>query len=84
MLILGQDDEFKMSNIYFIYYQCAKQLGINYSPIQLCSEGVVGNQLEHMHGVERGPTSDAFLGGGKNERCGNFKVSILSLINFSF
>ena len=48
MLILGQDDEFKMSNIYFIYYQCAKQLGINYSPIQMCSEGVVGNQLEHM------------------------------------
>ena len=39
---------------------------------------------DYLHGVERGATSDAFLGGGKNERCGNFKVSILSLINFSF
>ena len=46
------------------------------------------DQLKNMramvHGVERGTTSDAFLGGGENERCGNFKVSILSLINFSF
>ena len=40
--------------------------------------------INSFHGVERGATSDAFLGGGKNERCGNFKVSILSLINFSF
>ena len=45
-----------------------------------CQLSVLGQN----HGVERGATSDAFLGGGKNERCGNFKVSILSLINFSF
>ena len=43
-----------------------------------------GRRKAVNHGVERGPTSDAFLGGGENERCGNFKVSILSLINFSF
>ena len=36
------------------------------------------------HEVERGTTSDAFLGVAKNERCGKLKESIISLINFSF
>ena len=41
--------------------------------------------INQLHRVERGTTSDAFLGGGKkNERCGNLKVYILSLISFSF
>ena len=50
----------------------------------LCLYTMRGKLSHTPHGVERGATSDAFLGGGENERCGNFKVSILSLINFSF
>ena len=58
--------------------------------IKMCASHVHENKIVVLaiiliiHGVERGTTSDAFLGGGENERCGNFKVSILSLINFSF